>query len=401
MSLSGSIIVLLLVAALVALVAPRARVPYTVALVVAGLLLGIVPILHPPPLTKDLLFALFLPGLLFEASVQLEAEEFWKNRVIIFSLALPAVVISTIIVAAGLLLALPIVGTNFGWGPAFVFATLIAATDPIAVVALVRTLGAPVRLAVLIEGESLLNDGTAAVSFTTAVAFVLGGHPTVTTLALGFVYAIVIAILVGVAIGWITRRLLGWLDDPMVMITVTTAAAYGSFLIAESAQASGVIAAVTAGLLSGTEAAKRAIAPESRAVLRAFWDYVAFALNSIVFLLIGFQAGLSTLLAAWRIIVVAFLVVTITRIGVTYVVVRAVAETKSFPHGWTPVIAWSGLRGSLAMVLALSLTAEMVNRDAIVNMTIGVVVLSILVQGMTVRPLVRRLGLERPAEQHG
>ncbi|HSQ28831.1 MAG TPA: sodium:proton antiporter [Gemmatimonadaceae bacterium] len=397
MPLSGSVIVLLLVAAVVALVAPRARVPYTVALVVAGLLLAVVPIVHPPPLTKELLFAVFLPGLLFEASVQLEADEFWRNRVVIFSLALPAVVISTVIVAAGLVLLLPLIEAPLGWGPAFVFATLIAATDPIAVVALVRTLGAPTRLAVLIEGESLLNDGTAAVSFATAVAVVLGGQPRVATLAFNFAYAIAIAILLGGAIGLLTRTLLAWLDDAMVLITVTTAAAYGSFLIAETMHASGVIAAVTAGLLSGTEAAKRAIAPESRMVLRAFWDYVAFALNSIVFLLIGFQAGVSTLLSAWPVIVIAFVVVTITRIVVTYLVVGTVAKAVNFPRRWTPVLAWSGLRGSLAMVLALSLPAEMVQRDTIVAMTIGVVVLSILIQGMTVRPLLRHLGLESPA----
>jgi Na+:H+ antiporter len=397
MSLSGSIIVLLLIAAVVALVAPRAGIPYTVALVVAGLLLGFAPIVQPPPLTKELLFAVFLPGLLYEASVQLDAGEFWRNRVLIFSLALPAVVISTLIVAAGLVLLFPILGAPLAWGPAFVFATLIAATDPIAVVAIVRTLGAPRQLAVLIEGESLLNDGTAAVAFTTAVAFVLGAQPRATLLAFEFVYAIAGAVLVGVAVGWITRKLLAWLKDAMVMITITTAAAYGSFLVAEALHASGVIAAVTAGMLSGTEAAKRAIAPESRAALRAFWDYVAFALNSIVFLLIGRQAGVSTLLAAWRIILVAFVVVTVTRVAVTYAVVGVIRDGVRFPPRWTPVLAWSGLRGSLAMVLALSLPAEMVQRDVIVNITIGVVILSILVQGMTVRPLLRRLGLDRPA----
>jgi CPA1 family monovalent cation:H+ antiporter len=400
MALSGSIIVLLLVAAAVALIAPRARIPYTVALVVAGLLLGFVPLLHPPPLTKELLFTVFLPGLLFEASVQLEAQEFWRNRVVIFSLALPAVVLSTVIVASALVLLLPYAGTAIGWGAAFVFATLIAATDPIAVVALVRTLGAPVRLAVLIEGESLLNDGTAAVSFATALAFVLGAEPHAGRLAIDFMYAIVIAIVIGGGVGLVTRGLLAWLIDPMVMITITTAAAYGSFLIAEDMHASGVIAAVTAGLLSGSEAAKRAIAPESRAVLRAFWDYIAFALNSIVFLLIGFQAGVGTLLSAWRIIVAAFLIVTLTRVVVTYAVVGAVSNARTFPPRWTPVLAWSGLRGSLAMVLALSLPAEMVHRDAIVKMTIGVVMLSILVQGTTVRPLLRRLGLERSGEAH-
>src|SRR5690349_6500341 len=143
MTLSGSIILLLLVAATVAVVARRLRVPYTVALVVAGLLLGASTLLHPPVLTKELLFAVFLPGLLFEAAFHLEAEEFWRNRVTIFSLALPAVALATALTAATLVGALRLAGVALAWGPAFVFATLIAATDPIAVVALVRTLGAP------------------------------------------------------------------------------------------------------------------------------------------------------------------------------------------------------------------------------------------------------------------
>src|SRR5512143_515351 len=218
MTLSGSIILLLLVAAAVALAARRLRVPYTVALVVAGLLLSASPLLHPPALTKELLFAVFLPGLLFEAAFHLEAEEFWRNRLTIFSLALPAVVLATLLTARALVFSLRLVGIALAWGPAFVFATLIAATDPIAVVALVRTLGAPVRLGVLIEGESLLNDGTAAVSFAAATAYVLGSQPNTASLAFDFIYAIGAAILIGGAIGLAIGRLLGWVDDVMVMI---------------------------------------------------------------------------------------------------------------------------------------------------------------------------------------
>ncbi|HEX8943013.1 MAG TPA: sodium:proton antiporter [Gemmatimonadaceae bacterium] len=394
MTLSGSIILLLLVAAVVALVARRVRVPYTVALVVAGLLLGASPLLHPPPLTKELLFAVFLPGLLFEAAFHLEAEEFWRNRVTIFSLALPAVALATLLTAGALVFALRLGGIALAWGPAFVFATLIAATDPIAVVALVRTLGAPARLSVLIEGESLLNDGTAAVSFTAAVGYVLGFETNAASVGLHFVYAIGAAVLIGAATGLAARRLLGWLDDVMVMITMTTTAAYGSFLVADSVGASGVIAAVTAGLLSGTDASQRAISPPTRAALQGFWQYVAFALNSLVFLLIGFQARVSQVLVAWRMILIAYVVVTVVRIVVTYSVVGVMPKRERLPRGWTAVLAWSGLRGSLSMVLALSLSAAMPQRDTIIDMTIGVVVLSILLQGLSVSPLMRRLGLE-------
>jgi len=397
MTLSGSIILLLLVAATVALVARRLRFPYTVALVVAGLLLSASPLLHPPALTKELLFAVFLPGLLFEAAFHLEAEEFWRNRVTIFSLALPAVALATLLTAGALVFALRLAGIALAWGPAFVFATLIAATDPIAVVALVRTLGAPARLSVLIEGESLLNDGTAAVSFTAAVGYVLGAQANAASLAFHFSYAIGAGVLIGLVTGLATRRLLSWLDDVMVMITITTTAAYGSFLVADTLGASGVIAAVTAGLLSGTHASQRAISPPARSALQSFWQYIAFALNSLVFLLIGFQARVSQLFSAWRLILIAYVVITVVRVIVTYVITAIMPKRERLPRGWTAVLAWSGLRGSLSMVLALSLSAAMPQREMIVTMTVGVVVLSILVQGMTVSPLLRWLGLETVA----
>jgi len=300
-----------------------------------------------------------------------------------------------------LVFALRLFGIALAWGPAFVFATLIAATDPIAVVALVRTLGAPKRLGVLIEGESLLNDGTAAVSFTVAVGYVLGSQPSTASLPIDFMYAIGAGVIVGAVAGLATRRLLSWLDDVMVMITMTTTAAYGSFLVADTVGASGVIAAVTAGLLSGTDASQRAISPPARAALQSFWQYVAFALNSLVFLLIGFQAGVSELLSAWRSIAIAYVVVTVTRILVTSIIVTVMPKRERLPRGWTAVLAWSGLRGSLSMVLALSLPASMLQRDAIVTMTIGVVVLSILIQGMTVSPLLRWLGLEARGTEEG
>jgi CPA1 family monovalent cation:H+ antiporter len=180
----------------------------------------------------------------------------------------------------------------------------------------------------------------------------------------------------------------------MVMITMTTTAAYGSFLVADAIGASGVIAAVTAGLLSGTQASQRALSPAARTTLQGFWQYIAFALNSLVFLLIGFQARLGQLIHAWKSILVAYIVVTVARVVVTYTVVGLMPKGERLPRGWTPVLAWSGLRGALSMVLALSLAAAMPQRDMIIDMTIGVVVLSILVQGMTVSPLMRLLRLE-------
>src|SRR5262245_49993335 len=213
MPLSGTIVVLLVVAALVALVARKLDIPYSIALVIAGLLLGLSDMLHPPVLTRELLFAVFLPGLVFEAAVELDADEFWRNRFTIFSLALPGVILATPIVAIGLVAALAPTTVAISWGAALVFATLIAATDPIAVVSLVRSLGAPARLGVLIESESLLNDGTAAVAFATTVAFVLGSHASLFQATIDFIYAITAAIALGATVGLATRRLIAWLDD--------------------------------------------------------------------------------------------------------------------------------------------------------------------------------------------
>jgi CPA1 family monovalent cation:H+ antiporter len=393
MPANGTIVVLFVVAALVAVVAERMRLPYTVALVVAGLGLGLTGLLHPPSLTKDLLFTLFLPGLLFEAAFHLDAEEFWRNRVPIFSLALPGVVMATLVTAAALMVTIPLAGVQLSWGPAFVFATLIAATDPIAVVAIVRTLGAPLRLGVLIEGESLLNDGTAAVALSVTVAYVLGTAPTIGAVVVDFIYGIGVGAIVGILIGIAASRILSWLNDAMLMITITVAAAYGSFIVGESLHASGVIATVVAGLLCGARASLTRLDPAPLASVKTFWEYVGFALNSLVFLLIGFQARVPTLLHEWRAILTAYAVVTVGRAFVTCCLAAVLPKEDRLPWRWTAILSWSGLRGALAMVLALSLSAAIPQRELVITITVGVVVLSILVQGMTVSPLLGWLGI--------
>jgi CPA1 family monovalent cation:H+ antiporter len=396
-----AVVLLFAVAAAVAVVARRLRVPYTVALVVAGLALGAAHALEPPHLTRELLFAIFLPGLLFEAAFHIEFREFWRDRGPIAALAVPGVA-GAIALTAGIL-AVVVGGTDaapgFTWEHALVFGALIAATDPIAVVALFKSLGAPRRLGLLIEGESLLNDGTAIVFFTLVLAYVTGGGTSAGGLVRDFVTTVGAGALVGGAVGGAASFAIRSIDDAMLEITFTTVAAYGSFAVAEHFHYSGVIATVVAGLLCGNHAARTGMSPSTRVAVETFWEYVAFALNSLVFLLIGFEVKLGALAAAWPLIVAGFLAVTLGR-GVLVAAVSAILyrTRQRIPRAWGVVLTWGGLRGAVSMVLALGLPLTFPNRDLLVTMTFGVVVLSILLQGTTMAPLLRALGVVRGHE---
>jgi monovalent cation:H+ antiporter, CPA1 family len=389
-------VALFLVATAVALVARALRTPYTVALVVTGLALGATRMLHAPHLTRELLYAVFLPGLVFEAAFHLDFKKFWANKLAITALAVPGLLVAISLTAVILVPAVNALGLGepFTVAQALVFAALIAATDPIAVVGLFKSLGAPKRLVVLVEGESLLNDGTAVVVFSLVLAYVTGTHLTPAEAALSFVRTVGGGLLVGAAVGYATSKATHLIEDAMIEITLTTIAAYGSFALAERLHLSGVIATVVAGMLCGNYGARSGMSPSTRLAVESFWEYVAFALNSVVFLLIGFEVRVSALLHAWRPVLLAFLAVVVARAVVVSLVGLALGRTRErFPAAWVAVITWGGLRGGLSMVLALALPRTLAHRDVLVTMTFGVVVLSILGQGLTMAPLLRRLKL--------
>ena len=398
MSTETTLILLFIVAAAVAVLARRLRLPYTVALVVSGLVLGQLHVFEPLHLTRELLFAVFLPGLLFEAAFHQDFSQFRRDGALILTLAVPGVVAAILTTAAILVPAaelLPLADA-FTWRHALVFGALVAASDPIAVVALFRSLGAPNRLTSVLEGESLLNDGTAIVFFALILGVVSGASVSASDIMLEFVRVVGLGAGAGLVIGLVISLLVQRIDDPMIETTLTTIAAYGAFAGAERLHGSGVIATVVAGMVCGNYGARTGMSPTTRLAVETFWEYVAFALNSIIFLLIGFEVRLSQMLASWPFILAAFLAVLLARAGVVFAASTLAARgPKAIPRAWRVLLSWGGLRGGLSMVLALSLPLTLSNRGLLIDATFGVVLLSILVQGLTMAPLLRRLGVGR------
>ena len=408
------IIELLLIVSLVAIAVRRLRVPYTVALVIAGLLITFGERIEIN-LTPELILSLFVPPLVFEAAFHLEYERLRKNLIPIVTLATPGVLLTTLLV--GWIVAK---GAGLSLASGLVFGALIAATDPVAVVALFRQLGAPKDLTVLVEGESLFNDGTAIVVFRLMLAAALPALPvaaTTTNVAsdaaplpsfdllsgvVQFVRVAAISVLVGVALGWLASQIIARVDDYLIETTITTVLAFGAYLIAERFHVSGVLAVVAAGIVCGNTGLK-GMSPTTRIVLFSFWEYLAFVANSLVFLLIGLDVNIRQLAAAAAPIAIAILAVLTSRALVIYGLTWLTnlwRRNESYVSGaYRHVLFWGGLRGAISLALILSLPATFRDREILRVMTFGVVLFTLLAQGTTMQVLLRRLGLTARAEK--
>ena len=375
--------------------------PYPIALLLAGIALGATHLVPLPHLTRELLFAVFLPGLLFEAAYHLEIRELRENSWTISALAVPGVVAAVALTAAFVVMASRLgAGTPLDWTTGLLFGAVIAATDPVAVTALFRELRAPRRLHVLVESESLLNDGSSIVFLALLLEFLSGASPTLTSLAGGFLRIALGGAAIGIAIGWGVAHLRTRVEDATIEITLTTIAAYGSFVAAESLQCSGVIATVAAGVLCGHSGRHHALTAGSRAAVKGFWEWLAFALNSAVFLMLGTELSLTALRGEWRLVAVAALAALAARALVVGTTGALLSRThERMPARWMPVMAWGGLRGALSLVLAYSLPGDIGNRPLIIAMTAGTVVLSLVGQGGSMPWLLRRLRLVESADQ--
>ena len=245
-----------------AVLSNRARLPYAIGLVLAGLLMGNLLPYSGPHLSKELLFLVVLPGLLFEAAFQIHFSEVWRSRLSILTLAVPGLVVATFFTALlvwwGINQVMP---GGIAFIEAMVFGALISATDPISVLAIFRTLGVDKRLAVIVEAESLFNDGTAIVIFTIVLGMATGNELSVGGAVAEFMRVAGLAIVVGGAVGLVISVLTRAVDDPMVEITLTVLTAYGAFIAAEWLHLSGVIACVVAGMVTGNWGAQRGMQP--------------------------------------------------------------------------------------------------------------------------------------------
>jgi monovalent cation:H+ antiporter, CPA1 family len=396
MRIETTLVILFSVATAAAITARWLKVPYTAALVIAGMILGALNAVTPPRLTHELLFAVILPGLLFEAAFNIDLGVFLRNKIAISALAIPGVIAAIFLGGTGTALAISGLSSHTGFTlqQGLVFGALVAATDPIAVVAIFKELHVPVRLATLVEGESLLNDGTSIVLLSLLLAAITGTATGMGTLILQFILIVGGGGFLGFAAGTLASKLIARIDDAVIEITITVIMAYGTFALAEQIGVSGVIATVVAAMYCGTYAWNKGMSRKTRFALDAFWEYMAFALNSVVFLLIGFEVSTSALLGAWREILLAFIVVVVARAAVVYGVGALLSRTRErIPANWLSVMTWGGLRGALSMVLALALPFDFPNRELLITLTFGVVLLSILVQGLTMQPLLRRVGL--------
>jgi CPA1 family monovalent cation:H+ antiporter len=377
--------ILLLIAAVVAIVARRLRVPYSIGLVVAGIGLAVLPFSPGIEMTKQLVFTAFLPPLIFEAAFQMRWMELRKDLSVVVTLATIGVLLSATATTVGMHFL-----ANWTWIAAAVFGVLIAATDPVSVIATFKDAKVHGRIRLLVEAESLFNDGTAAVGFTIVLAFVSGQGIGVAGVTKVLAIMIAGSLVCGALVAGLALLLAGTTDDRLVEITFTTVAAYGSFLLAEHFHLSGVLATLTAGLVIGN-VGHLAIAPKDRKAVEEFWEYAAFVANSLIFLLIGMRVAHQNYRFVLLPALIAIVVVTLGRALAIYPLsLLFVRSTRRLTLRHQHVLFWGGLRGALALALALGLPPEIAQREEIITVAFAVVAFSILVQGLTIAPLLRR-----------
>lgn len=405
------LILLIALACVVSMLSTRLKIPYTIALVFMGLIVSTVHQRVSVQLTEELLLTVFLPALLFEASWNLHLRYLREHWLLI-----------TVLSVIGLLVSMVTVSGLLSWGLALpilislLFGAMISATDPVSVLALFRQLQLSPRLSTIVEAESLFNDGTAVVAFKLVLAMVLltmnGTQPDPLSLFANGCQQFLLVSLGGVLVGSIYGFFFSWLiskfNDHLLELMFTILVAYGSFITADHISLplaspsstpihlSGVLATVTAGLIMGAVTSKHGITENTLSIINSFWEFAAFFVNSILFLLIGLTIHIDFLFQNWQPVLLAIVAVFIARslsvFGLTFIL-NLFQKEHRLSFSWQSVLVWGGLRGALSMALALSLPASLPQRPLLIAMVFGVVLSSLLVQGLSISPLLKVLGL--------
>ena len=403
---SAVLLGLLVAGAALLAIAQVVRVPYPILLVLGGLALGFVPGMPTIELSPDLVLVAFLPPLLYGAAFFTPLRELRANAGSISTLAVGLVLATTVAVAVVAHAVIP----ELTWPTAFVLGAIVSPTDPTAATAIAQRLGLPRRLIAIIEGESLVNDGTALVVYRVAVVAVVTGSFSLASASASFVLNVIGGILVGLAAGIVIRQVRRRLNNPPVEITISILSGYFAYLPAHALDVSGVLAAVTVGVYMGWYTPELTTS-QTRLQGQAVWEIVFLGLNAVLFALVGLQLPaildeLSVARSTGELIAYAALVTAVVvLVRFAWVVVAAYMPRMMRADGSPPwkgavVLSWSGMRGavSLAAALALPLTtdadAAFPNRDLIVFLTFGVILGTLVVQGLTLPALIRWLDLE-------
>jgi CPA1 family monovalent cation:H+ antiporter len=380
-------------AAVTALAAKRLRIPSSVALVALGLVAGA---LLPPgaiQVTPELVLLVLVPGLVFEAALRLELPQLRRTFGWLVLLAAPGVLVSAVVVAVVLNLAVQL---PFELG--MVVGAMVAATDPVAVISTFRNLGAPARLTTLVEGESLFNDGTALVLFMVTVGAVTS-PTTLGEMAGTAAVTVASSLVIGLAGGWLASRLIKLVDDHVIELTISLAAAYGTYILTDALHQSGIIATVVAGVVIGTYGRLVGLSARALEVIDTVWEFIAFLLTALAFVLVGLAISFGDLIAALPAIGFGLVGILVGRALVVYGLLGVSArlllrggrrERVGVPLPWLHVLFWAGLRGAVAVAMALSLPASFPQRALLQEITFGVVLFTLFVQGTTAERVVRR-----------
>jgi Na+:H+ antiporter len=394
----------LLIALCVILVTRRLAVPYTLGLVVVGLLLSVFGLLPEARLSPPLVLFVFLPALLFEGAWTIKLERLRENWQAIFLLAGPGMVLSLVLIASILHFF-----DGLDWSLAFLLAAILSPTDPVAVLSLFRQLHVNEQLSTIIEGESLFNDGVAGSLYQTFLAVVLLSlHGGTAAGAQGwlegaglFVLEAGGGVLLGAACGWTVSIFLKRIDDPLIETTITIIVAYGVYLLADILHLSAILSVIVAGLILGSYGRAVGMSEPTRAAVDTFWSTLAFVANALVFLLVGIQINPLSLVSnpatSGLTLLIALLAVGVVLLARVLLVAALSARSRGgrfpapLPHSWSLVIFWSGLRGALSLALVLAIPLEVPQRSVLLISTYAVVFFTLLIQGFSLRGLLRRL----------